>query len=370
MKRYILLIVVGLLVFSVSFAKSKKTKPANPYTLLVQKGDSCRDAFDLFHAADFYRQAQRLNNSLEIRRKSAELCYKTGNYAQCIAIIRTITPDSLSHADQRLLYFSYSRHSQPDSMIVEGERIVREYPYDSEITADLSGFYNKGGGAARARMLLTSYYAKDSSNIVINKQLGYACYQTKDYAQALHLFDKIRAAGDHSYNICYLTGMTYYLTDSLTLAYKYLKEAATLKEFKNAESLCRLGIVCIDLGSIKGQDSKYIYDGLKYIKTAIELTQPQPQLMFSLYNKIAEGNMKLSEYNQTLDALQQCLVYNPDHAATYYKMAQVYSVLHNPKKERDYYRQFLDLAEKSNDSKEQFKPLIEKASKRLREISE
>ena len=64
--------------------------------------------------------------------------------------------------------------------------------------------------------------------------------------------------------------------------------------------------------------------------------------MFFIYNELGEAHFYLKQYDRALSAFEKCVQYRPNHALTYYNIAQMYNGLKNADQVLFYYQKFIN----------------------------
>lgn len=253
----------------------------NPFvdSIYITKGDSCVQQYDMFSAISYYRLSENADKNINIIRKVAECYRKIGNYKFCISWLQKIDSTNISHADMRSLYYSYRSLDQRDSILYWGTRLTNLFPFDGEIVASLSAYFNDNNNSAKADSLARAYCKHDSTNILVNRQLGYAYYSLKKYNEALYIYRKLIDKGFDNYESNYILGTCYEQTDSIELAYKYLTRAIMFSRNKDFNSLYHLGVLSLNQGDAT--------ESLEYFKKARDVIQPDKK-RYLIYTKIWE----------------------------------------------------------------------------------
>lgn len=172
-------------------------KEQTPIHRLILQGDSCMNEHDSFHAITYYQQyINEHPHDLKVLRKLAS-CYRLrGDNKKCIACMDSIPNDSLNHEDLRMMFYSYLNLGDKKKVELYGMTIYGKYPYDGEVFATLLQQWNNHGEPESVSAFALSYVEKrDSTNILINKELAYSLYLQLRYEQAIPRYKKLIADG-------------------------------------------------------------------------------------------------------------------------------------------------------------------------------
>ena len=363
----LILTVITLAVLTVNPVKGEvlsKKKTIEPVAvdslqLLLQAGDSCMKEFNTFEALNYYQQAFDMTDGVNARIKLADCHYKRANYHQSAELLKNVPEDSLSHEAFRQLALSYHKQGDLDSYIYWGTQLVKRYPMDGEVVANLTLAYAQKNQPEIGLKYGLNYSLKDMHNILVNRAIADAMFLKRDFTAAAIWYQGLMEQGDSTFNTIYSAGMCYSQIQDLNRAYKYLQLAMIKSGMQHFGCAYRLGIVCNDLHS---------YDeGLSYLDLALEIQKPDTAIMKAITLSQGEAYYLTKQYAQAVEAWKHHLDYNPSSVATYYNIANAYYYfLNDQQQSRAYLEKFLQLARKEEKPTPQLKEMIEKAESFLR----
>lgn len=315
------------------------------------------ERLDIFHAIAYYKKDYVSDND-ELKRKIAR-CYKLmGDNRTCISWLKKIPEARINHRDMRLYYSSYENLGIEDSTLYWGYRITKEYSFDGEMVASFASFLNKTGYAQQADSIARAYVKKDSSNLLVNRQLAYACYLLKNYREALNLYINLFNKGFDNYESNFIIGCCCEQLDSDHIAYDYMLRAVKIKKGKDFNSLYRLGLICLNLGIAD--------EALGYLNQSLNMLQPDKNTMYNLYKNIGASYFKLNKYKEAGVAFEHCLNLFPDDIVSYYNAAQMYYADKEIEKAKSYLQKIDELSKQLNFS-DKDKEIIDNARKQLKQ---
>ena len=342
-------------------AKKKNVESAvvDSLQLLLQAGDSCMKEFNTFEALQYFQQAYQKADSRNVRLKLADCHYKRANYHQTAELLKNVPEDSLSHEAFRQLALSYHKQGDLDSYIYWGTQLVRRYPMDGEIVANLTLAYAQKNQPEIGLKYGLNYSLKDMNNIMVNRAIADAFFLKRDFTAASIWYQGLMEQGDSTFNTIYSAGMCYSQIQDLNRAYKYLQLALIKSGMQHFGCAYRLGIVCNDLHS---------YDeGLSYLDLALEIQKPDTAIMKAITLSQGEAYYLSKQYDKAVEAWKRHLEYNPGSVATYYNIANAYYYfLNDHQQSRAYLEKFLQVARKEEKPTAQLKDMMEKSEKLLR----
>lgn len=83
-------------------------------------------------------------------------------------------------------------------------------------------------------------------------------------------------------------------------------------------------------------------EAIEALEKAARVLLPDSDRMFFIYNELGEAHFYLKQYDRALSAFEKCAQYRPNHALTYYNIAQMYNGLKNADQVLFYYRKFIN----------------------------
>ena len=289
-----------------------------------------------------------------------------GYFARSLDCLRQIPADSLSTEDMRLGYDNFAQLGQNDSLAYWADEMLKRNPYDAPLIADYTHRLNTGWQGDMGRKtfprkvidICKKYCERDSTHILINRQLAEAYYNIGNYDLALQEFKKLEAVGDTCFGTLYTLGLTYQRMGDNSTAYDYLYRAYD-KNDHHPYCLFMLGIVSnrVGLGA----------EALSYLDEAKKLLMPDRQTLFRLHKELAEAFKLKSEPDFRLEELQECMRYaeEKDVNELTFLMGQCYFQLKQRDKARECYTRFLEATE-NKEYNDKIKSMRNQAQQTLR----
>ena len=279
-------------------------------------------------------------------RSDARYWASRGYFGKSLDCLRQIPADSLSAEDMRLGYDNFAQLGQNDSLAFWADEMLRRNPYDASLIADYAPRLNNGWQGEMGRKsypkkvvdICKKYCERDSTHILINRQLAEAYYNIGNYDMALPELKKLEAVGDTCFGTLYTLGLTYQRMGNYSGAYDYLYRAYE-KNDHHPYCLFMLGIASnkVGLGA----------EALSYLDEARRLLMPDRKTLFRLHRELAEAFRLKAEPDFCLEELQECLRYaeEKDVNELVYQMGQCYFQLKQRDKAKECYTRFLEATE-------------------------
>ena len=269
-----------------------------------------------------------------------------GYFNKSLDCLRQIAVDSLNAEDMHLYYNNFAQLGQNDSLAYWADEMLKSNPYDAQLIVDYTPRLNNGWQGDMGRKsfpkkvidICKKYVERDSTHILINRQLAEAYYNIGNYDLALQELKKLEAVGDTCFGTLYTLGLTYQRMGDNSTAYDYLYRAYD-KNDHHPYCLFMLGIVSnrVGLGA----------EALSYLDEAKKLLMPDRQTLFRLHKELAEAFKLKSEPDFRLEELQECMRYaeEKDVNELTYLMGQCYFQLKQRDKAKDCFNRFLEATE-------------------------
>ena len=281
-------------------------------------------------------------------RDSARYWADRGYFNKSLDYLRQLPDDSLTVDDMRLRYDNFANLGNLDSLIYWGDKILKREPYNTSLILDYTPRLNKGktsymGGRVnypkKVIEICEKYSQRDSTHILVNRQLADAYYNIGNYDLALPALKKLEAVGDTCFGNLYTLGLTYYHMGNNSAAYDYLSRATTNSNDTNPYCLFMLGIVCNRIG--------FSAEALSYLDMAKERMMPDRKTLFRLHKELADAFKQKGEPDLRLEELEECmkLAEEKDVNELTYEMGQCYFALKQLDKAEGCLRKFLEATE-------------------------
>lgn len=281
-------------------------------------------------------------------RHEAQYWAERGYFNKSLEALRQLTDDSLTVSDMRLRYDNFANLGNLDSLFFWGDQILKRDPYNISLILDYTPRLNKGKTSDMGRKvaypekvidICQKYRERDSTHILVNRQLAEAYYNIGNYDLALPALKQLEAVGDTCFGTLYTLGLTYQRMGDNSTAYDYLSRATTINNDANPYCLFTLGIVCNRIG--------FGAEALSYLEMAKERMMPDRRTLFRLHQELSDAFGKKGEYDFRLEELQECmkLADEKDVNELTYQMGQCYFQLKQRDKAKDCFNKFLEATE-------------------------
>lgn len=380
-------IIIGLsLVWSLSFAQSNEASQSDSlsWQQVLAQGRYYKEHGNSFRALQYLQRADSMQSNDTIRRELASCLYVRGQYQRCIELCQSLLePDSLEQ-DLYLIARCYEKLEQTAEafryQMLVADRNIENYNNLLSLCQTLIG----NEQYEDVLTMLDRYCAIDSTNAAVNTVKAYALHKANHFDEAIRLYEHLVAEGDTRASTLYYLGLSYYRKKYIGEAYDLLKMAVEKSGRSNHNILSRFGVVelavkgsqitwannhrpCQDSLSILNvfdMDNKDINGEYKRIDSictaintqgkadineAIQMMQPDPEVLYYLHNSIANYHFWRSEDKQAIEYFRKSLESAPGHYNVYYNMAISYHNLKDYRNEMKCYEKFLEMAKPDED---------------------
>lgn len=299
-------------------------------------GDSCMEQFDVLGALNCYERARMEHNSDGLQMKIADCYYLRGDYRRCLGMLGAIAEDTLLHKAFREKFYCYKHLALSEEQIDCGTALVKRYPYDGEIVAELGKTYNAKGLSEKALMLTSQYNMRDSSNVFVKRELANSYFMCRNWEGARGVYVKLIGDGDGTFEDYYSLAMCLSQLKKQAEAYENYKKAVELSARKNVGVLYRYGILCIEIG--------FADEGIGALNEVISMLSQEKGMLFGVYRVLGETDAKRGNYKLAARQWEEAVKYELDNMTIYYNLGQVYGALGDTGRQKTSYEKFLQSA--------------------------
>ncbi|MGN1255319.1 MAG: tetratricopeptide repeat protein [Prevotella sp.] len=321
----------------------------------IQKGDSCLAAYNISEALGYYKDALKAKPTTAVRMKIAECLFRQRNYARCISALASTATDSLDHDSMRRLFYSHQKLQHHSKTFAFGKEIIRRWPMDGEIVADLAREYLSTDHADEAEKLCNSYWLRDETNHAVNDIMADIYFVQRQYDIACNSYLLLLQEGDSTYKNLFNVGICYEQMEKPEQARKALDKAIELSDSDIAAPLYHQGAVLNTL--------KEYPQAMACFRRAMSVLYPSKAVLFACHRGLAEGYYAGKDYRRAVDLFLQAEHDDPTSITTPYYTGVCYDMLDQPAKARSAYQRFLKLAEAFEHPGKDLRDMMERARK-------
>lgn len=266
--------------------------------------------------------------------QKASLLFKVGDYQGCYDDGKAICAKDSIPSILSLVGASALKMGQVDTALAYYQKSLRLNPLNSGTVVSISNILLGKKDYDGIINLSKDFLEEVPDNIPVGQILGVAYYLKEDHDNAYEVFKQLRKDGDDSYGTMYYSGLN----------------ALALNRF-------RVAIECFDNAwQIDSTDAKLAVnyaaalsnDNLMnqlaaeklYLK-AIELTDPDPVLMYKIHSGLAKHYYSLSEFNKALPHYQKAYSFGPQDKGLLVSLGYCHEVRKEYKTALKYYEQYL-----------------------------
>ena len=335
----------------------------------IAKGDSCLKNYDVKNALSYYEAVLSKNDNISIREKMAECYYRQNRWAKVISILKPLKDDSLSHDAMRQLFYSNKQLVKAPAQQSWGRKIIARWPMDGEIVAELAKSYLVNERTDEAEKLCNEYWKRDETNNAVNSIMADIYMVQKQWELAKDSYLLLLQQGDSTYKNLFNLGACYeHIPDNGFKAKKNFPQKA--KEAFEAAIKVSLGTqpgALYHLAVLLNAEGNY-RQAKDYFESALQLLQPDPDIMFTCYRGLGESYYAEQNWQQANYAFQDALKYKPNSYTTSYYLGITYQAMGDASNAFLNYTVFLQSAESVKEPTAQMQEMIADAKKRKAEM--
>ena len=181
------------------------------------------------------------------------------------------------------------------------------------------------------------FLEEDPDNTTIAPLKGLALYRKGDYDDAIKLFERQKEIGNESYPIHYYLGQSYWRTKIIWRAEKEL-EAAWQIDSSDVS-------LAYSIAAVKYEAYRSFEDDIKpWLDKAIEMTQPDPGLMYRIYQQYGLGYYREEAWSQAIEQYKEAYRYNPKFISAISTIAYCYQQKKDYRQAVEWYEKYLKVA--------------------------
>ena len=266
-----------------------KTDPSN-WKAMSRLAAVYKEQSNTFQTLNYLRMAMKIHESDTLKRELALCYYNRGYYKESIVLCESIlAPDTLEK-DLVLLTKSLRK--------VGGDATVKLLHYEDVLfdrnpmnwsnTMNLAQDYISLAASLKDKSLvnvalekLEAYTSVDSSNLNINGLKAKALYLANRYEDAIVECHRLIKMGSQSPMTYYFLGLSYKEDFNVWKGIEYLQIACDMTDNAEPTFVTQLGLAQLKVDSLANQ-------GIANLNLSVELQQPDPAALFSIYYNIGE----------------------------------------------------------------------------------
>lgn len=337
MKNYLLM---AIFVAAFSFAQAQNAANPGDWISLYNAAKERIELSDYYTATQYLEKAASIHQSDTLKRSLAVCSYHRGYYDKCTRLcLEVLAPDTLER-DLALLCKSLALSSKDiDSVLYFEKMLFDKNPLNQFNTLALTNELIQLQDYKDAFDCVQKYYELDSANLSINTSRARLFYLRGNSKKAMEEFEKIIAAGITTPSNFYYVGVC------ARQLHDYQKAVENL-EIANAMLNESSETVLIQLGFAKLQVDSLAYDGVENLNKAVDVMQPDPETLTSVYYHLG-GYYEKINWRKALNYYLKVKELGGTDASLLYRISICYQKLENQPKEMEYLSKFLDISDDS-----------------------
>lgn len=181
------------------------------------------------------------------------------------------------------------------------------------------------------------FLEEDPDNVSIAPLKGLALYRKGDYDSAIALFERQKEIGNESYPIHYYLGQSYWRAN---IIWRAEKELVAAWQIDSSDVSLAYSIAAVKFEAYRSFEK----DIKPWLDKAIEMTQPDPALMYRIHQQYGLGYYREEAWNQAIEQYKEAYRYNPKFISAISTIAYCYQQKKDYRQAVEWYEKYLKLA--------------------------
>ncbi|MCQ2204182.1 MAG: tetratricopeptide repeat protein [Bacteroidales bacterium] len=326
----------------------KIDKDSTDWQSMVELAHYYKERSNSMRALKWTEMAYTVHGSDTLKRELATCYYQRADYEKCIELCNELmTPhegaESPDSSEVYLVARCYEKMEMPELameyMLKEADRNIENQSNLVSLTKVLID----SRMAKVAVQYLEKYCEADSMNVAVNTVKAQAYYNAGYPRKAIAEYNKLmHVYGDRRPSTLYYLAMSYLQVKDKDAALMYLEMCNEKYKGTNGLALAMLGMVELDYDTLAVKGEKDIYD-------AIEMMQPDPNLMFRLYFSLGDYHAQ-KDAKSAIPYFEKADKFKPGDANLCYQLGYCYYMVGDTDNEYNYWSRYLQLINEEEDS--------------------
>ncbi|MCR5017916.1 MAG: tetratricopeptide repeat protein [Bacteroidales bacterium] len=181
------------------------------------------------------------------------------------------------------------------------------------------------------------FLEEDPDNVSIAPLKGLALYRKGDYDSAIALFERQKEIGNESYPIHYYLGQSYWRAN---IIWRAEKELVAAWQIDSSDVSLAYSIAAVKYEAYRSFEK----DIKPWLDRAIEMTQPDPALMYRIHQQYGLGYYREEAWSQAIEQYKEAYRYNPKFISAISTIAYCYQQKKDYRQAVEWYEKYLKLA--------------------------
>lgn len=326
----------------------------------LRRGDSLLAAYDAVHALDAYASIAIPNRHADLSMKMAHCYYLQHNYAKCLKTVEAFPSDSLDHDTMRCLFYSCKYLAFSQRMFSYGHDIIRRWPMDGEMAAELARQYLLSNQLREAERICNDYWAHDETCLAVNEILADIYMVEKQWQMAKDSYLLLLQDGDSTYKNLFNVGVCYERMNNPEEARRAFDVAIALTDSTRPVVLYHQGVV---LNQLQEYEAAF-----RCFRMALQLLQPDNSQLYVCHRGMAEIFYAKGNYADALVEFEQAAHCDSTSITTPYYVGVCYEAMEDYPQAVKAYQRFLALITAEETASEELTGMMDDARKRIEKI--
>ena len=232
---------------------------------------------------------------------------------------------------------SFNQADMPDSALTYYRLTLSLKPLNESVVSKAARILLSRRDYDSAIRLTDEYLALDPDNFTIAPIKGLAHYSKNEYAPAIDVFERQEKLGNDSYPVHYYLGQCYWHTEVM---YRAQEELLAAWQIDSSDVNLAYSIAAVYADSNRSFEKEV----KPWLDKAMNMLQPDPLIMFRLYQQYGLGEAKLFHWDEAIAHYQKAYGYNPKFISALTNIAYCYEQKKDYKSALEWYEKYLKVA--------------------------
>ena len=266
--------------------------------------------------------------------QNASLLFKVGDFQGCLDEGKAICRRDSIPSILSLVGASSLKLGQVDSALTYYRKSLRLNPLNSGTVVSISNILLGKKDYDGIISLSKNFLDEVPDNLPVGQILGVAYYLKDDQDNAYEVFKQLRKDGDDSYGTMYYSGLNALALNRFRVAIECFDNAWQIDS--TDAKLAANYAAALSSDNMKNQ----LAAEKMYLK-AIELTDPDPVLMYKIHSGLAKHYYSLSDFNKALPHYEKAYSFGPEDKGLLVSLGYCHEKRKEYKTALKYYEQYL-----------------------------
>ena len=269
----------------------------------------------------------------------ASLLFKMGDFESCVQVGKAICDREQIPSILSLVGASSLKMGQVDSSLFYYRKSLELNPLNPSTVTSISNILLGRKDYDGVISMTKEYLEEVPDNLSVGQILGVAYYLKDDQDEAYEVFKQLRKDGDDSYGTMFYSGLNALALNRFKVAVECFGNAWQI-DSSDAKLAANYAVALKKDNLVPGNQRK----AEKMFGKAIELTDPDPALMYKIHSGLAEIYYVRQDFTDAITHYKEAYSYAPENKGLLVSIAYCHEMRKEYKTALSYYEKYLSTA--------------------------